>query len=257
MRAPHLILLAACAVLSCGSTCQKTPPPPTHVPSEPALGSATAARLDEIGAHAEAAEVAAQHIVDPNVKAAVLGPLSVIRRLAPGPYPDETRAAALALVNKALEGKLTEAHAGWAVARNEADKKAARIRELEAAVEREKIAAAAEIERRLDDARQKAEAKQRLIYGLIFFGGAAVCAIAGFAVSSLAATVPIFGPNIARMCFGAAIVLGVMGLLMRIVDRLMDNHPLIFWGGLSFVILAAVAACVFLIANRHHAKAAP
>lgn len=236
--------------------CHTVPlPPPANVPSAPALGEAEKTRLSQIGAHAEAAETANAKQPPGPVTNAVAGPLSVIRQLA-GPATDKDRAAALALVNAALAGRVAEANAGWVQARADATALTEQLKMLEAQVAAERIEAAAELKRQLERARNeeraRAEAREKLIVTCIFFGTGALCLLGAIAVVALKATVPIFGAEAALWLGIAGGVLIGTGILIRAINRLIEDHPVLFWGGLITAGLAVTGAVFLMRANHHH-----
>lgn len=242
--------------------CQTTPPPPppANVASAPALATATEARMSKLSAHAEAADVAADKIAEPLVRTSVKGPLSVVRSLA-GPATDADRAAALALVVQAQAGKLDAANAGFATARADAAALTTRLRELETIVAAERAAAAGELQRQLaaarDEARRAAVARERTLKTMIFFGlGAALC-LAAVASVFLRAYLPFLGPNVTVAIGAGGVMLLLLGIVTRAIERLIDDHPYIFWGGLLFTVCALVGAVALIFANHHHAKEAP
>lgn len=234
---------------------RRTPPapPPANVASAPALGAASDSRLSGISANAEAASFAnSKQPVGP-ITAAVAGPLSVIQKLS-GPATDADRAAALALVNQALGGKVAESEAGWVKARSDAEALSAQVSSLEKQVAAERISAAAELQRQLSAARDeehaKAAAEQRRLIGWIFYGGGALLLVLGGVAFSLIASVPMIGPNVCRALLGSGALLIIAGIS---INELLA-HPWVIWTclGLSFAGVAVAAALTF--ANHHHAK---
>ncbi len=134
----------------------------------------------------------------------------------------------------------------------------ARVQELEAQLERERTAAATELQRQLaaarDEARQKSEARERAIKTWLFFGLGTLLLLAAVASIFLKAYVPQFGPNITLCLAAAGGVLILTGILVRAIERLLEDHPFIFWGGLLAAALAVAGAVALMIANHHHAK---
>ncbi len=229
-------------------TCAHRPvPPPTNVASAPALGDAEKSRLSQIGAHAEAAEIANAKQPSGPVTSAVAGPISVIRKLA-GPATDEDRATALALVNQALSGKLAEAETGWASAINNASVLNARIADLERKVEAERTAAAAELARRLDEEHRRAALEERRMIGWIFYGGAALCLALGATAFSLIGSVPIIGPNVARGLLLTGVCLAVSGVA---INQLLA-HPWVVWVSLGTGVAVLIGTAALMYANHHH-----
>jgi len=220
-------------VLATGCQQASAPPPPANVASAPLLASATQTRLQTIGANAEAAELAAGHIAEPFTQAAVLGPVSVIRSLAPGPYPEPLRLAALALVNQALAGKLDAASAGWTTSRAEADENAQRITALEAKVAAERIAAGQELTRQLAAERARANsvisAKQVLYlnlagagclvtFGLFVGFGGLPGVLKGYPLGILA-----------LLCFGLAQIVGAWWFKLAALTVLAAGLGVVAW----------------------------
>jgi hypothetical protein len=258
MKLLAIPLLAALAMPHCQSV--PPAPPPANVATAPKLEAASTDRLSQISAHAEAAEVAAQKIPDMLIRRSVQGPLSVVRSLA-GPAKDADRAAALALVVEAQAGKLDQAETGWAKARADAGALVARVADLEATVTRERAAAAVELSRQLQDARDQArresEARERVIKTWLFFGLGTLLILAAVASFFLRAYLPFLGPQVSLWLGigGAALIL--TGIIVRSVERLIEDHPFIFWGGLLGAICAVVGAAALMLANHHHAKLTP
>jgi hypothetical protein len=69
----------------------------------------------------------------------------------------------------ALNGDLLKANAGWSKALAAANTSSARIAELEKQVQEERTAAAVELQRQLDQARDAAAAKEQLVISLLLF----------------------------------------------------------------------------------------
>jgi hypothetical protein len=244
------------AFLGIGSPrgCQ-TIPPPVNVASAPALAESEKSRLSLIGAHAEAGEVANAKQPPGLITQAVAGPLSVIRQLA-GPASDKDRAAALALVNAALTGRVAESEAGWMQARADATALTERLKTLEAQVAAERIAAATELKRQLeqarDEARAKAAAAERSMIGWIFYGGAALCLALGATAFSLIGSVPIIGPNVARGLLLTGVCLGFAGVA---INQLLA-HPWVVWVSLGSGVAVLIGTAALMYANHHHAQSA-
>lgn len=251
--------------------CHTVPtPPPTNVASAPALSDATAVRLSKAAAAVQAASAGNDQSSDDKTKPAVAGELSVAAANLPAPKADDS-AEAMARVNAALSGDLVKAQAGWTKALGDAASLSAKLVELEAQVQKERSNAAAEIARQLaakdaeiaaanDKAKHDADAKLNFWLQIGCFGGCALCFIVAVASLQLAATVPFFGPMITRCAAVAGGILLALGLIIRSVDRFVDQHPQLFAGALITVGVAAIAALALAYANHRHslpASAAP
>lgn len=258
MRAYLIITFAVATLWPKGCHTVPTPPPPANVASAPALAAASTQQQSKAAA-AVAAATAANDANPPGpAQVATAGELSVAQASLPAPA-DADRAEALARVNAALTGRLDEAQQGWAKARTDAAALADRVKALEEQVAAERTAAAAELKRQLDEARsqarKEAEAKERLLITAIFFGVGALLILGAAAVLFLRAQVPIFGPQVAIWLGAAGMALILTGIIVRAVERLIEDHPFIFWGGITAAVLAVVASVVLMIANHHHQKA--
>lgn len=236
----------------------KPAPTPTNLPSSPKLENVEAQKASKISANAEAADVAADKIADESVKASVKGPISVVRSLA-GPATDKDRADALALVVKAQSGKLVEAQDGWAKARNDADLKNAEIAALKTKIEQEKASAAAEMERRLKEAGEKAASERKRLMTIIFFGLGALGVAGGVVIMVLSANPvyaanPLVGPKAGFAAIGAGLSLIGTGIAVNAIEKALDNHPWIVASGAGIAAVLAVAAGAFIYANHNHAS---
>ncbi len=236
----------------------KPVPPPTSLPSSPKLESVEAQKASKISANAEAADVAADKIQDESVKASVKGPISVVRSLA-GPATDKDRAEALALVVKAQSGKLSEAQEGWAKARNDADLKNAEIAALKAKIEQEKAFAQAEMEKRLKEASDKANAERKRIITFIFFGLGALGVAGGVVIMILSANPlyaanPLVGPKAGLCAIGAGLSMIGTGIAVNAIERALENHPWIVASGAGISLVLALVAGAFIYANHNHAS---
>lgn len=251
MKLARIVFLFLSVFAPIGCRTISKPPPPANVVSAPALGLAQKTQLSQIGAHAEAAETANAKQPPGPITNAVAGPLSVIRQLA-GPATDKDRAAALALVNAALAGRVAESDAGWAQARADANALTERLRTLEAQVAAERIAAAVELKRQLeqahDEERAKASAAERRMIGWIFYGGAALCLALGATAFSLIGSIPIIGPNVARGLLLTGVCLGFAGVA---INQLLA-HPWIVWVALGTGAAALIGTAALMYANHHH-----
>lgn len=240
----------------------KTPPapPPADVPSASSLGSTNAERLGTAAAAVAAAREANQQNSAGPARDATEGALSVAASNLPTP-PVERLDFFRGIVAKAFAGKLDDAESEWAAERGLGSARLRRIAELEEQVKRERSAAAEELKRQLaearDEARRAADAKERLVLMVIFFGLGAACIIGAVLVGQLGVVVPMFGPR-AAVGFGiAGALLIVVGILVRFVDRLMERHPVVFWGGILAAVFAAAAAALLIYANHRHHHDAP
>jgi hypothetical protein len=152
------------------------------------LATASDSKDSKISAYAEATEVANQSNPDSPAKTAVFESNSVVRKLA-GPASEKDRAEALALVNKALSGKLTEALDGWSKSRTDAGALAAQVVSLRQQVDDVRKQAALDAK-----AKVAAERKRWILMGTLGFGGLAVAG--GVVVLVLGAQYPFLGPRI-------------------------------------------------------------
>lgn len=247
--------LVAIALLGIGGCQTKTvvAPAPANVPAAAPLSDATASRLSQISAQAEAADTANAKQPPSVVTSAVAGPLSVIRNLA-GPSFTQDRANALATMNEALAGKAADAEAGWAKARNDANALNARIAQLEKDVEQQKREAAAELTRQLqaahDEERAKAQADQRRMIGWIFYGGAFLLGVAAGLTLALAGTIPMLGPKVAICLGGCAAGSALMGALL---NELLA-HPGILWTIMALIVAGLAGAVGLAYSNHQHSK---
>jgi hypothetical protein len=223
------------------------------VKTAPALHAADIEFKGRIDAQADASVYAAMLLQDSNSKTAILGPLGVIKTLVGGSATDQQKTEALAPVLLALQGKLTEAQAGWQRALDEAGALKTQIATLEATVKREREAAAIELARQLQDARDQerrdAEAAQRKLVGWIFFGGGFVLGLLAVGCLVYAPTVPQLGPR-AALGFGAASA-GAVATGVAVLQLM--NHPEVVWWGLGLIAVSVVAALAMIYSNHLHA----
>jgi hypothetical protein len=100
----------------------------------------------------------------------------------------------------------------------------------------------------------KAEADAKLNFWLQIgsFGLGILCLVLAAAATQFAVYAPFLGPNIIRLLAAAGGTLIVIGLLIRAVDRFVDQHPYIFWASLLTVVLAIVGALLLAWSNHHH-----
>jgi hypothetical protein len=250
--------LALCLLPGCKTGSQISAPPEEVKSAEP-LRVEEQNRLSQISAQAEAAEVANSMQATSPAQTATAGPISGIRTLS-GLAKESDRKAALEAVNAALSGDLIRAKSGWALAKADAEALNNRILELQSAAKAEREQAArdriAEVAAARSEERKKAEAKERLIYTLVFFGGAGVFAIGAVLCGQFAMALPIMGPNIIRMLWAASAISGVIGLLLRTIDRMMDEHPYLFYTGVGLIGATLTTAGVLAWSNHNHDKAA-
>ncbi len=207
----------------------------------------------KIAANAEAADFAASSVPDENVKASIKGPISVIRSLA-GPATDKDRAEAMALVVKAQAGKLAEANEGWAKARASADAMNAEVARLNSLIEQERAQAKLDLERKLDEANQKADASRKRIITFIFFGIGAIGIAAGPVMLILAGQNPIFGPKIAFSTMAGGAVLIATGIAINSIEKALEAHPWIIYSGIGLAFVAGIVVLVLMYANHEHEK---
>ncbi|MCM2276101.1 MAG: hypothetical protein NDI75_15035 [Candidatus Didemnitutus sp.] len=249
---------ALCVMFSLAG-CKSTPAPPpaSDVASAGRLSEATHEQQSKAAAAVQAASTANEQNPDGNPKEAVRGELSVASANLPEPS-DKDRVDALARANLALSGKLSDAEAKWAAARDEAAALRSRIAELEQQVKREREEAARELQRQLqaarDEAQREAEARERLVLTLIFFGTGALLLVGGVACGVLSAQIPMLGPRAATAIGAAGGLLICVGMLIRFVERLMDRHPGLFWGGIVGAVALVAIALSLIYANHRHAK---
>lgn len=224
-----------------------------ETPSESRVASLGKDSSSKIAANAEAADFAANSIEDTNTKAAVKGPISVIRSLA-GPATDKDRADAMALVVMAQAGKLEEANAGWSKARQDADAKNAEISRLKSQIEQERAAAALEQQRKVDEANQKADAARKRIITFIFFGLGAAAVAAGPVMLILAGQNPVFGPKIAFATMGGGAVLIATGIAINSIEKALEAHPWIVYTGIGLALAAVIVVLALMYSNNSHNK---
>lgn len=251
-----LIATLFCAALT-PQKCSQSTPPPTDVKSAPALQGEQADNLSKIGAAAGAQAKALDTLPDSNAKTAAVGENSVIQARAGAVKPGD-QAEADARVIAALNGDLVKANAGWSKALAEANTSSTRIAQLEKLVQEERTAAALELQRQLDEARNAAAAKEQLVISLLLFGLGSACIIGAFLVGQMSATIPQFGPRAATGLGLAGGTLIFLGIIMRVVNRMMDQHPYLFWGSVCVAVAAVIGAGVLIYANhKHHVANAP
>ena len=242
-------LIALLGLHSCSTV--PTPPAPANVPHAPALEMSNLEFKGKIAANVASSLYAAQTLPESNEKQAIIGPLKVAASLA-GEPSEKDRAEAMAPVMLALAGKLTEAQAGWARATTEAAALKERITQLEQTVKDERTAAAAELTRQLqaarDEARREAEAKTRTIVSWIFFGGSFLLGVAAVLCLVYAGSVPQLGPRAAIGFGGASAVAAATGVgVLQLI-----SHPSVMWWGMGITVGLAVIACVIIYINHLH-----
>lgn len=240
----------------------KPTPPPADVPSAGALAGAGSAQESKVSASVAAARKANESNPAGVAKDAVEKELSVAAaNLHPATAADADEA--FGRVKLALAGDAARANLAWAGAVQNGLELMQKVNDLQAKVDQEKAKAAADLaqlrkdyEQQVKDAhdeeRRKADQKLNLILQLLTFGGGALSLVGAGVVTVLAGSIPILGPNIARALGLAGATLFSLGLLIRSVDRFVDSHPYIFWGGLVLVGLCAVAAAALAYSNHHH-----
>jgi hypothetical protein len=249
MRLAFAILLMALL----GPSCSHVPkaPPPSDVKSSAPLRAASTEQQSKAAAAIGAAAFANDQNQAGAAKEATAGELSVATANLPPPA-DKDKVEALARANAALAGKLDEAQQKWELARADGAARLGRIAQLEAQVEAERKAAAIEMQRQLqaarDEERRKAEAEQRRIIAWIFYGGAFLLTVAAAVVLGTSQYVPFFGPKLA-ICLG--IGAAASAALGAALNEILANPWII--RVLIGVVVAAVAGAVALgIANHHH-----
>lgn len=228
-----------------------TPPPPANVVSAPALKAATSDQSSKASAAVQGATLANQSNPEGMPKTAVAGELTVATANLPLPT-DQDRLEALQRVNAALSGDLAGAKASWLKATSDAALLSDKVRALEAQVEAERLAAAQELQRQLatarNEERQKAEAAQRKLLGLIFYGFGALLVAAGAAMLLLGAQIPFLGPRAALSAGGAGIALIATG----VATNELLNHAWVIWVGLATTAIALAVSGALLYSNHQH-----
>jgi hypothetical protein len=160
-------------------------------------------------------------------------------------------------LNSRITKATAERDAAIAAARDAVTAAAAKLAEQQAKHDADMAALRAQHQRDLAAARSAADAKARLFQVLIFSGLGAACILGAVAIRALKAYVPAFGAQAAIWLGGAGLALVLTGVLVRAIERLIDDHPFIFWGGVAAAATAAAVAIGLVIANHHHAKTAP
>lgn len=232
-------------------TCHKKTVVAPEAPSAAALGTASDKQLSKASAAAKAAETANLSNPAGPPKEAVAGELSVVRANVPTALAADD-IEAMDRVNRALAGDLESARKEWDRAKGEAAVLQAEVSRLKSQVEQERLKAASELQRRLDEIQREADNKQRTIITFILFGGSALCIIGAVLLANLSAAVPMFGPRAALGLGIAGGVLFALGIAMRVVERMISEHPYVFWGSLLGVVIALAAAGVLVYSNHHH-----
>lgn len=253
-----MAIAALCVTPGCGITWPLRSKPPTVVAtsgSEAKLAGATAAQSAEASAAVQAARDLNSRGSDDVAKNAVEGTLAVAAGNLPVPSAkatDDLRKIGERLFAGDGEG----ARKAWSLRSDLAQAQAARIAELQATVARERAESAETLKRQIDEARNqaKAEADAKLNFWLQIglFGGGALLIVAGLASLQLAAAIPFLGPNITRLLFAAGGSAFALGLLIRSIDRFVDQHPVMFYSGLIALALGLIGAAVLFYANHHH-----
>lgn len=232
------------------TTCHRQAPPPANVKSAPALGTANTEALSQAAAFVVAGREANQSNPEGAARDAVEGSLATAGSFLPAPGPKHL-SFARSQAQAALAGRLADAQAAWALAQQSGDALRQRITALEKQVAAEREAAAVELQNQLSKAQRDADNRQRAIITYILFGSSVLCIIAAVVVANFASVVPQFGPR-AALGFGVAGgVLFGLGMAMRIVERMMTEHPLVFWGSLLGVVVALVVAASLIYSNHH------
>lgn len=234
-------------------------PPPSNVASAPVLGAVVASKDSKISANAEAAEIANLSNPDGPPKSATAGAISVVRSLA-GPANAEDRAVALALVNKALTGKLIEAQNGWEEARHNATALLSRIDALETQVAEERVQAANDLQAKLKEAENQANAARKKWITIIFMGFGAIGVAGGVVMFVLlanpatAASYAFLGPKAAFCSLGAGLTLIATGIAVNAIESLIEAHPYVFLTSISVAVAFAITALALTYSNHKHAQ---
>lgn len=230
-----------------------TPPAPADTKSGPVLSASELDFKGRIEAQAQAASYAAKTLPDSNEKVAVQGPIDVIVTQTAGTATQKQKDDAMIPVMLALKGDLDKANANWAAARMDASETRTKLAELQAQVVKERVEAAAELTRQLqqarDEATKAAEAQTRKIVCIIFFGGGFLLLLATAGVFYFSATVPQLGPRVAIFTGGA----GGASIATGIAVLTLLNHPAVVWWGLGIVVALVGMAMVAIWYNHLHA----
>lgn len=233
-----------------------TPPAPAETKSGPAYYAADLEFKGRIEAQSLAANFAAATLPDSNGKIAVQGTVGIISTLTAGTATQKQKDEAMVPVAAALAGKLVEATNGWNKAQTDAAAFKLRIDQLEDQVKQERVAAAAELTRQLqqarDDERSKAEAQIRAIVSWLFFGFGLVCEIAAAIIFFYAGSVPQLGPKAALLAGSAGVV--SIGTGIAVLELL--SHPTVVWWGIGIVLALVAGALALVYSNHQHAVAA-
>ncbi len=253
LKSLYLVAAINFALLTSGCwTWKRTPPapPPAEVKTAPALNNALGTQDSKTAAAVGAAIEANTHNAEGPAKTATAGELSVAQANLPTPT-DKDKAEALARVNAALQGNLQFANDEWAKARVAAGALQSQIDALQLQVKNERVAAAQELQKQLnaarDDAKREADAQQRKIAAWIFYGGAFLLGVAAAVVLGTASYVPFFGPRLAIVLAGAAATSGLLGAM---VNELLANPWIV--RTLFGVLVAAVAVAGGIAYSNHH-----
>lgn len=240
--------------------CQtKSLPPPSDVVSAPALVLALKDKDSKLSAHAEATEIAIKAGPEGAQKDAASGAISVVRSLA-GPSSPEDRSAALSLVNQALSGKLEEAKGSWDRARMDAMVLTDTINELEQTVAKERVQAAADLQAKLKEAQEEANAARKKWITMIFFGLGALGTAGGVVMLVLganpatAASYAFLGPKAAFCAIGAGLTLIATGIAVNAIERALESHPWVIWTGLGLAAASGIVASSLILSNHLHAN---
>jgi len=267
----HLLIIALALLAGC-KTAPVQPPVPVVVQAVQGPADRKADTLADSQASKAAASV--QGAIRANAsnpegapKATTAGELSVAAANLPAPTPADL-AASLERVNAGLRGDLKTAQDGWRKAEVDAQKLSHEIALADQAAQRERDENAAKLnaresewtaafarlkadaDERVKQAQAQAEAEMKRLIGYFFFGGAALCILAGVACLSLFSSMAFVGPKVIAGCFIAGGALAGTGVLL--IRAL--NSP---WIGRGVGIAAVVGLIVFALAyaNHKHAEA--
>jgi hypothetical protein len=260
---------AGLALLGSCSHRTVSPPAPIIVTGQAAPSDAKAGKLvDDAASKVSASVRAAEHAnalsAESPAKSAVAGELSVAHAILPEPSATDA-GEALERVNAALRGDLVKAQTGWQAAAGEAAKLRADLTSTQAAAQRERDEAAAqlnareslwsakftEIQKQADErvasAKAAAEAEQRHLLNIIFHGGGAILVLAGIACLTVLLSLPLAGPKVGCGLIAA----GAFSISAGIAVNWMLAHP---WVPIVGVCVPLFAALALAYSNHWHAK---
>lgn len=244
-------LMSATLALSACHMLDKPALPPKEVPAAGNLHSANEDQLSQVSSFISAGRYANESNPDGPAKSTVQGSLDTALSFLKPPQQKHLDFA-MGLAMTALKGDLDKAQTGWDKSKTDGVAAQQRIKELEKQVSDQQAQAALDIQNALSKAQRDADNKQRAIITYILFGSSVLCIIAAVVVANFASVVPQFGPR-AALGFGVAGgVLFALGMAMRIVERMMNDHPYVFWGSLLGVAIALAAAAVLVYSNHAH-----